>query len=518
MPAFCPRCGDLLKSVTVCGKCHLTAVTTQSASFQTESGTAVELSPVHPPVEIATSSSGVVARAGSVRKLKKCGVCSNPIVGASTCTRRYGGNDVACHDSCLTCKQCRKPIDGTTRWTVVYNSAYHEACAVGLRVCHGCHEPIVGKCVDQDAYSFHRVCLDKHRKLSPPPCGERHAPGLPVPLGIGSDHAGHTNDVERATVALSTVDATARLSTAQERGINDAVATDEDHPSENQPHGGPSASPTHTATDHDPSIPSDMPKPDDVVENQALVPVASADKGSAQTWTQVNATERPGRVWPLPSIDQRGSDVNPTTSVDEPTYNSATTCTDIKRVVECLSCGHRIQDKAIEVPSGSLYHEKCFVCTTCEQRIDDDVVGFIQDGCKIFHPQCYYEHSGRLCRGCRQVVDVGAVKQRDKGQLFHPTCFRCADCSAPLTNEFLDLDGDDVCRECYFHHVVAKSTTEYMATATAATFASDPCQLAVAVGDKLTVLSEDWDGWTIAKNASHSMGYIPSASVRRSLD
>ncbi|ETV69242.1 hypothetical protein, variant 1 [Aphanomyces astaci] len=446
MPAFCPRCGDLLKGVPVCAKCQLDAVTTPSASFHAESSPAVELSPILPPVVQATLNSPLC-----IRKLKKCGVCSNPIVGASHSTRKLGGDQVTCHDICLTCKHCRKSINDADPLAVLYHSAYHETCAVGLRVCHGCHEPIVGKAIDDDSRWFHRVCHDTHVKVmaSGPPstvasCGERV-------LALSSVQAPKAHS---DTSALSITYAANTESSTQITN-HDALALEGNGKVECSDQGIEVTGTLDTTTDVAEPI---RPHEEDSTSDFAI---------DFTTESELPVNDTSVKVWPLqikPNVEPP-----PVVKLDEPRQ----TCSDSIQSVQCHSCGLDVlDDSAMQVPSGDLYHEQCFVCSACALPISDELKGFTQVDLKMYHPPCYYAQAGRVCHGCHDALVDGTAIMHAISKRYHPRCFRCTDCSTVLTNEYLVVNDDVVCRECYFHLILSQSTREEAATAVHSVVAS----------------------------------------------
>ncbi|KAF0721001.1 hypothetical protein AaE_010213 [Aphanomyces astaci] len=362
MPAFCPRCGDLLKGVPVCAKCQLDAVTTPSASFHAESSPAVELSPILPPVIQATLNSPLC-----IRKLKKCGVCSNPIVGASHSTRKLGGDQVTCHDIVRNSvyamsfgRHCRKAINDADPLAVLYHSAYHETCAVGLRVCHGCHEPIVGKAIDDDSRWFHRVCHDTHVKAmaSGPPstvasCGERV-------LALSSVQAPKAHS---DTSALSITYAANTESSTQITN-HDALALEGNGKAECSDQGIEVTGTLDTTTDVAEPI---RPHEEDSTSDFAIVSTAEPE-------LPVNDTSV--KVWPLqikPNVEPP-----PVVKLDEPRQTSS----DSIQSVQCHSCGLDVlDDSAMQVPSGDLYHEQVDCIHGCSCVLDMEFwhFGILQD-------------------------------------------------------------------------------------------------------------------------------------------
>jgi len=174
----------------------------------------------------------------------------------------------------------------------------------------------------------------------------------------------------------------------------------------------------------------------------------------------------------------------------------------------CHSCHLSITDSAV-LAGGHTFHQDCFTCTHCHQRLGDQFFVVADknycplhqtvalDSCtrcdqpikegsvlvnkKPYHPECF------LCEMCNQIIGGKFFTQKDGTFLceqdynqgrekcshchlpildklltavdkkFHPSCFRCALCDAALEGvPFLVSAGSVNCKPCYTKYKAAK--------------------------------------------------------------
>ncbi|XP_041708577.1 zyxin [Coregonus clupeaformis] len=123
----------------------------------------------------------------------------------------------------------------------------------------------------------------------------------------------------------------------------------------------------------------------------------------------------------------------------------------------CSRCGERITDRVLKAV-GQCFHAHCFRCCTCACSLEG--APFITDDNN--NPYCvpdYHRRFSPLCVSCNEpiVPDAGSqetvrVVALDKN--FHLKCYRCEDCSRPLSIEAdadgcYPLDGRILCMKCH---------------------------------------------------------------------
>lgn len=123
----------------------------------------------------------------------------------------------------------------------------------------------------------------------------------------------------------------------------------------------------------------------------------------------------------------------------------------------CSRCGERITDRVLKAV-GQCFHAHCFRCCTCACSLEG--APFITDDDN--NPYCvpdYHRRFSPLCVSCNEpiVPDAGSqetvrVVALDKN--FHLKCYRCEDCSRPLSIEAdadgcYPLDGRILCMKCH---------------------------------------------------------------------
>ncbi|KAF0690537.1 Aste57867_18086 [Aphanomyces stellatus] len=504
MPAFCPRCGDLLKGVDVCGKCQLQAVTSdvnsvlhaaiekEHALHSTVSPRAggrvkspskkTELTPLEPVILSAPSPplAQSIASPSSpmVRKLKKCIVCAETIVGP----KRTRGDDFF-HDCCLTCHRCRKPIDEDQPLHILYETAYHESCAVDLRVCHSCHDTIVGKGTKvADQLWYHKKCLRCFVCKSDVDANSGAVRDDKAVCGACAN--GETRPSESLAVAASDVNITAMT--------DDGLATPGDDDDDDSQLDTPLAHETNQLAE--PSFTWSSPLAEDTPTTVALEPAAAI----VPLALGVDISPEANKMQPSvsPEIEARAP-TDPATDANN-------------TVFVCVKCQESISDAAIEA-LGQYYHSQCFLCAVCEKPIDET---FVEAEKKVYHQACYNLGFGRQCTACNKVLEDTAV-QGPNARLYHAACFRCTSCVTPLTIEagyFVAPNNEPACRECTFNALTARCTSS-KATATHTFTAMDASQVSVAAGDDVALYladaqRDDDDGWCVARVAD-TLGFVP---------
>ncbi|KAL0985124.1 hypothetical protein UPYG_G00153170 [Umbra pygmaea] len=123
----------------------------------------------------------------------------------------------------------------------------------------------------------------------------------------------------------------------------------------------------------------------------------------------------------------------------------------------CCRCGERITDRVLKAV-GQCFHAHCFRCSTCACSLEG--APFITDDNN--NPYCvpdYHRRFSPLCVSCNEpiVPDPGSeetVRVVALEKNFHLKCYRCEDCTRPLSIEAdadgcYPLDGRILCMKCH---------------------------------------------------------------------
>ncbi|XP_017328769.1 zyxin [Ictalurus punctatus] len=129
----------------------------------------------------------------------------------------------------------------------------------------------------------------------------------------------------------------------------------------------------------------------------------------------------------------------------------------VNSLAVCSRCGERITDRVLKAV-GQCFHAHCFRCTACSCTLEGSP--FITDDNN--NPYCvpdYHRRFSPLCVSCNEpiVPDPGSEETLRVVALeknFHLKCYRCEDCSRPLSIEAdadgcYPLDGRILCMTCH---------------------------------------------------------------------
>ncbi|KAL5606059.1 hypothetical protein BROUX41_006167 [Berkeleyomyces rouxiae] len=117
----------------------------------------------------------------------------------------------------------------------------------------------------------------------------------------------------------------------------------------------------------------------------------------------------------------------------------------------CKACTLPITGKSISSADGRLtgrYHKACFTCTTCTMPFTSGEFYVYSD-----RPYCerhYHKLNGSLCGRCGRGIE-GQYLEDERTTKYHVNCFRCADCSRPLTDGYFEVDGRTYCERDALH-------------------------------------------------------------------
>ncbi|CAF3145155.1 unnamed protein product [Rotaria socialis] len=131
---------------------------------------------------------------------------------------------------------------------------------------------------------------------------------------------------------------------------------------------------------------------------------------------------------------------------------------------DCANCHQAFAtNEQIVNAAGHIWHTKCFVCTQCFQPFENGL---------------YFEHEDRkycerdfqmlfapCCAECKQAIVGRIIRALQK--CFHPDCFRCQLCQAPLIETgFSKYNEKALCRDC---HVKEKAKDAHLSKQSCAT-------------------------------------------------
>ncbi|GAM28813.1 hypothetical protein SAMD00019534_119890, partial [Acytostelium subglobosum LB1] len=93
--------------------------------------------------------------------------------------------------------------------------------------------------------------------------------------------------------------------------------------------------------------------------------------------------------------------------------------------------------------AGALYHEQCFMCTTCGKSIGAEP--FVNKNC-VAHCQDCGKKSSVDCHGCRKpITSTYTIAGNNK---YHPNCLVCKQCTTTLEKGYVENAGQFYCGPC----------------------------------------------------------------------
>ncbi|KAI9231278.1 MAG: hypothetical protein BYD32DRAFT_220695 [Podila humilis] len=112
---------------------------------------------------------------------------------------------------------------------------------------------------------------------------------------------------------------------------------------------------------------------------------------------------------------------------------------------KCRGCGLALEKEAVCAQDGKLegkWHSGCFGCQSCKKPFPDKSFYVFENA-----PYCrrhYHRMNNSLCKGCDQPIE-GSCAQTMEGWRFHPNCFACVECRAPLTDVYYNYENKAYC-------------------------------------------------------------------------
>ena len=115
------------------------------------------------------------------------------------------------------------------------------------------------------------------------------------------------------------------------------------------------------------------------------------------------------------------------------------------------------------VANGKNFHQECFVCHVCDDKLDTELFYQFQDRfyCEkdkeVTSKNLWFvtkENKSLIqeclnkCQVCNDYIAEGSV--RAEGSFFHPSCFKCDKCGIILLGEFfVGPKGEFICPQDY---------------------------------------------------------------------
>jgi len=111
----------------------------------------------------------------------------------------------------------------------------------------------------------------------------------------------------------------------------------------------------------------------------------------------------------------------------------------------CAKCGLKIEGQVFEAMDKK-YHLDCFVCSVGDHQIGAGV-NFHMHEDRVYCPEHFEELFLHRCAGCGAIVKGQYVKVLDV--LFHPGCWKCADCGSVIASDNCGQSGGKFyCKAC----------------------------------------------------------------------
>jgi hypothetical protein len=124
------------------------------------------------------------------------------------------------------------------------------------------------------------------------------------------------------------------------------------------------------------------------------------------------------------------------------------TPTNQKSLGKCQSCKGDVFSDAVKV-NGSLIHQKCFVCSNCQKRLENQ---YHLTNNKYLCGFCVQttgdSKTTKKCSSCSKEL-IGGKGTMFQGSYFHVDCFKCNFCNKKFVDKKIALsDGKPICAKC----------------------------------------------------------------------
>ncbi|KAJ1928433.1 hypothetical protein IWQ60_002045 [Tieghemiomyces parasiticus] len=135
----------------------------------------------------------------------------------------------------------------------------------------------------------------------------------------------------------------------------------------------------------------------------------------------------------------------PARSAPSPVTPSTPSSVPPPAMVPCAGCRQPVRDGEALFALNAKWHPQCFNCQVCHQTFPDNSFYVFRN-----RPHCRYHYhmlNHSLCTRCRKPIE-GPCAQVVEGR-FHPACFTCQTCHAPLRDVYYNVESTFYCE----HHL-----------------------------------------------------------------
>ncbi|OUM64489.1 hypothetical protein PIROE2DRAFT_42514 [Piromyces sp. E2] len=95
-----------------------------------------------------------------------------------------------------------------------------------------------------------------------------------------------------------------------------------------------------------------------------------------------------------------------------------------------------------------VYHPECFRCQRCDEVLTSD--NCYKKDEKFFCKKCYLFEEGYCCNECEEIIEGPAININ--GKLYHQNCFVCTACGDKLNKQYMAIDGRPYCKKDYLKY------------------------------------------------------------------
>jgi len=111
----------------------------------------------------------------------------------------------------------------------------------------------------------------------------------------------------------------------------------------------------------------------------------------------------------------------------------------------CASCKSAIDGEASVVGSAH-YHPKCFTCADCKAPLGTEKYYII--GGKNYCSKDRYKFLDN-CTKCEKIIENETIRPKESGKPYHADCFCCTKCGVSLQGKYFNVSGDMLCEDCF---------------------------------------------------------------------
>merc|ERR1711916_398954 len=110
----------------------------------------------------------------------------------------------------------------------------------------------------------------------------------------------------------------------------------------------------------------------------------------------------------------------------------------------CAACNKPIPGRSITA-MGKVWHPEHFTCAHCYQPFPDS--NFKEHDGKPYYKTHYLMLFADICDKCAKPIHGSKVNAC--GKFWHPACFSCSGCEAPLKGKYVAWENKPLCAKCY---------------------------------------------------------------------